>query len=635
MRNRKKNIIKLLSLVLLLSLFRLSAPVAQATGLRYELAISPQFERVSAFNEGLAPVKKNGKWGYINEAGELLIACRYDYAYSFENGLAVVITAEEKSTTSSATKFYYGFVDHEGTYTPFLLPHFDTAGSPGADEHAHIFYEGADYDEILSRFLPVFTYGYIRLPCRLTENTERVVLFGGDGRTAQAFYSRFSETDGVLGLDAFDVEPIDYVGENGLLPYLVRRDAKSLAYLSLNQPEQAPLCPKIPYNHSLLATAPFNQGHAVIFLQNAAGQSVAGIVNQKGEWLEGGFYSRIWKQLFSGETFFAGTGLASVQREDGRAGAIDKNGKAVIPFDHEALWPFQEGLAAFQKDGKIGFLDAGGSVVISPQFDDTTGFENGYALVRQGTGGHLIDREGNLIPGSEAIDFGSYLIPGEYGSSLIIKPDRLIAIKEGEVYGFGKITYTPAPPRTGETADWAFGEVSRAIESRLVPARLQNQYFAAASREDFGVLAVSLLQQVRGKDMEALLLEQHQSLYEQVAASPFTDTQRPELVAAHSLGLIQGVGNGRYEPYGLVSRQDAAVLLMRTAQFLGLSAEAAPLDFSDRGEISAYAREAVDFASSLGLLNGVGEGRFAPREHYTRQQAYISMNRLFQLLQTA
>lgn len=633
MTDRKKNIITFLSLVLLLSLFRLPA---EAAGLRYELAISPQFERVSTFHEGLAPVKKNGKWGYVNEAGEMTVACRYDYAYSFENGLAVVITAGEKSAVSSATEFYYGFIDHEGNYTPFLLPNFDTTDSPTPDEHAHVVYEGVDYDEIFSRFLPAFTYGYIRLPCRLTGGTERVVLFGSDGKPARTFYDRFSETAGVLTLSSFDAEPIDYVGENGALPYLIKRDAKSLAYLNLNHPEQPPLRPKIPHNYSLLATTPFNQGHAVVFLQNAAGQPVAGIINQNGEWLEGGFYSRIWKQLFSGEAFFPGAGLASVQREDGWAGAIDKNGKTVISFDYEALWPFQEGLAAFRKNGKVGFLDAAGRIVIPPQFDDTTGFENGYALVRQGTGGCLIDREGKTIPGSEAIDFGSYLISGEDGSSLIIKPDRLLAIKVGEVYGFGKITYTPAPPQKGEMSDWAFAEVSRAIENRLVPARLQNQYFTAASREDFGVLAVSLLEQVSGKDMEALLLERRgQDLYTQVAAAPFSDTQKPELVAASSLGLIQGVGGGCYKPYGLISRQDAAVLLMRTAQFWGLSAEAAPLDFSDGNEISSYAREAVDFASSLGLLNGVGDGRFAPREHYTRQQAYVSINRLFQLLQSA
>ena len=39
----------------------------------------------------LAPVARNGKWGYINEAGEMVIAPRFDKAWGFaSNGLAVV-----------------------------------------------------------------------------------------------------------------------------------------------------------------------------------------------------------------------------------------------------------------------------------------------------------------------------------------------------------------------------------------------------------------------------------------------------------------------------------------------------------------------------------------------------------------
>lgn len=49
-----------------------------------------QFEGVSQFTEGLARVKQNGKYGYINTKGELVSPCIYDGANSFSKGLALV-----------------------------------------------------------------------------------------------------------------------------------------------------------------------------------------------------------------------------------------------------------------------------------------------------------------------------------------------------------------------------------------------------------------------------------------------------------------------------------------------------------------------------------------------------------------
>ena len=36
-------------------------------------------------------VKKNGKWGYINKAGKMMIAAKYDDAASFSDGMAKII----------------------------------------------------------------------------------------------------------------------------------------------------------------------------------------------------------------------------------------------------------------------------------------------------------------------------------------------------------------------------------------------------------------------------------------------------------------------------------------------------------------------------------------------------------------
>lgn len=42
------------------------------------------------FSEGLKPVEQDGKWGFINQDGELVIPYKYHYVRSFQDGLAMV-----------------------------------------------------------------------------------------------------------------------------------------------------------------------------------------------------------------------------------------------------------------------------------------------------------------------------------------------------------------------------------------------------------------------------------------------------------------------------------------------------------------------------------------------------------------
>ncbi|MEK6408414.1 MAG: HEAT repeat domain-containing protein [Acidobacteriota bacterium] len=56
----------------------------------WEAAIKPQFSNAGYFSEGLAPVAIDGKWGYINKAGELMNIPRFDAAHPFSRGVARV-----------------------------------------------------------------------------------------------------------------------------------------------------------------------------------------------------------------------------------------------------------------------------------------------------------------------------------------------------------------------------------------------------------------------------------------------------------------------------------------------------------------------------------------------------------------
>ena len=54
------------------------------------LVIPAIYDSVWYFSEGLASVEINGKWGFIDKTGDLVIPAIYDNAYSFKNGKAKV-----------------------------------------------------------------------------------------------------------------------------------------------------------------------------------------------------------------------------------------------------------------------------------------------------------------------------------------------------------------------------------------------------------------------------------------------------------------------------------------------------------------------------------------------------------------
>lgn len=78
---------------------------------KFELVIKPQFKRASAFSSGLARVEIDGKTGFINHQGEMVLQTQFDVS-SFDNGLAK-IKVDKK----------YGFINTNGEIV--IKPQFD------------------------------------------------------------------------------------------------------------------------------------------------------------------------------------------------------------------------------------------------------------------------------------------------------------------------------------------------------------------------------------------------------------------------------------------------------------------------------------------------------------------------------
>lgn len=91
-------------------------------------------------------------------------------------------------------------------------------------------------------------------------------------------------------------------------------------------------------------------------------------------------------------------------------------------------------------------------------------------------------------------------------------------------------------------------------------------------------------------------------------------------------GIVSGYGNGRFGTNDPVTREQLAAILWRLA---GSPTVEMAERFADEDSIAGYAVDAVNWARSNGIINGLDGNRFSPRETATRAQvAVILMNRM-------
>jgi len=184
-----------------------------------------------------------------------------------------------------------------------------------------------------------------------------------------------------------------------------------------------------------------------------------------------------------------------------------------------------------------------------------------------------------------------------------------------------------------QPSTWAAAEVNEAIALNIVPSALQDQYALPITRAEFCGLMVRLLTVKLAKDIDTILRDNNTQI-----TNVFSDTSDRNVLAAHALGIVNGVGAGLFAPRQGITRQEAAAMLARTAVLIGeIPPVAGPLSFADQAQIAPWARESV-FAVSLALVDstnnmpvmtGISATLFSPLGVYTREQAIITAKRLY------
>lgn len=326
------------------------------------VVIEPRFDTDLPFSEGLAAVRVDRAWGYIDTTGTMLIAPQFDLASHFSGGRAAVEAGGK-----------WGFVDRTGTWV--VQPTFD---------HAFPFSEGLAKVTVGNKAGFLDQNGRMVIPPRFDSADWR---FGGGRAWVRA---GDVEESGAVGF-------IDRAGNLVVQPRFdwANHFSEGLAAIRTGGWGRPGKWGYVDSTGAIVIrpqfddAKDFSEGMAVVLVGKNAG-----FIDTRG--------TMVIRPQFDGDFVgrFSG-GLAAV-RVRGKWGYVDRTGRMVIAprFDNTQGREFSEWLAAVQIGDRWGYIDTTGRVVIEPQFSNAGDFSGGMAWVGPGAGsthGGYINRAGGYI----------------------------------------------------------------------------------------------------------------------------------------------------------------------------------------------------------------------------------------------
>ena len=94
--------------------------------------------------------------------------------------------------------------------------------------------------------------------------------------------------------------------------------------------------------------------------------------------------------------------------------------------------------------------------------------------------------------------------------------------------------------------------------------------------------------------------------------STFVDTDDVNVEKMAALGVVNGVGDNKFAPNTQITREEAATMLARLAEAMGKPLLPQSPAFNDNSDISSWAFDAAGQVQAAGIMGGVGDNTFAP-----------------------
>ena len=310
------------------------------------ISVPAIYDEYRDFSEGLAAVKLNDKWGFINLKGEEVVGPQYDTVNDFINGYASVAINPSKQHWNFANK--WGFVNSHGQEV--IKP-------------------------IYRRIVRHFHEGYAVVE---EDHNSNSVLIDTQGRAVVKNGEEYIAIPAIYDKCRDFSEGLAAVKLNGKWGFIDIKGNEVVA------PQ---------YDNCL----EFSEGLAAVKLNGKWG-----FINVDGEEVVSPSFCEVVQNFQGGcaivkKDYFHSKGILI----DTQGRAVVKNGEEyiAIPAIYDKCRDFSEGLAAVKLNGKWGFIDAKGNEIVTPQYDSVDNFKRGFARVSLKMQYGVINNQGkNITP---------------------------------------------------------------------------------------------------------------------------------------------------------------------------------------------------------------------------------------------
>ncbi|MBE7046189.1 MAG: transporter substrate-binding domain-containing protein [Ruminococcaceae bacterium] len=111
----------------------------------------------------------------------------------------------------------------------------------------------------------------------------------------------------------------------------------------------------------------------------------------------------------------------------------------------------------------------------------------------------------------------------------------------------------------------------------------------------------------------------------------FADTDNMKARILNTMGIIKGKSETQFAPNDLLTREEAATILNRLINIVhpDLASTELYFEFADSTQISDWAMSAIQRICNIGIMKGVGNNSFAPKDNYTTEQAIATLVRVY------
>ena len=174
--------------------------------------------------------------------------------------------------------------------------------------------------------------------------------------------------------------------------------------------------------------------------------------------------------------------------------------------------------------------------------------------------------------------------------------------------------------------DWSLAEYASASGAGLITTNVvKNNLSGNITRGEFCDLLVNLYNSVSGSFKLSIPKK-----------TPFSDCDIASVTECYSLGIVSGTGDGKFNPDGMITREQMAKLIVNTLNAAGRNAYVSENDanrllagYADSAEVSQWARNDMAAAIKHSIMSGTTNNKLSPKQGATREQTIAVVNRVY------